>query len=149
MGSVIGEQWNLTSEQVKLMQLAVTGGRVIDAMEVFEHGESGIYRFIQYASARMPNGNYDFMIANYGYSWKMDILTTEEKMKSFDLSNMIKNTAGIVDGVSFDMLPEEAKEKMVRDVSSFVNINRKTSITMQEKDTQMKFFRDQSQEALA
>jgi len=70
----IGEQWNLSSDQVSLMQLSLSGGRVIDALEVFEHGNKGIYRFIQYASARMPNGNYDFIIANYGYSWVLDLL---------------------------------------------------------------------------
>jgi len=147
--SVIGEQWKLSAEQVKLMQLSVTGGRVIDALEVFEHGKTGQYRFIQYVSARMPNGNYDFMIANYGYSWVMDVLSPEEQVKRLDLGQMIAATASTVDGVPQDMLPQQAKEAIVKDVTHFVNINSKTAITMQEKDAQMEYFRDQSQEALA
>jgi len=54
-----------------------------------------------------------------------------------------------LDGVSEDMVPEVAKESLVREVANFVNINSKTAITIAEKDAQMNYFREQSQEALA
>eukprot|EP00092_Neocalanus_flemingeri_P062185 GFUD01074965.1.p1 GENE.GFUD01074965.1~~GFUD01074965.1.p1 ORF type:complete len:256 (+),score=74.60 GFUD01074965.1:39-806(+) len=135
---LIGIENNLTSSMVEKMKLSASGARSVKAQEVFIHGKKGYYRLIKYTTARTASGNYDFMIANYGYSWTLDILTAQEELKRLQYSDKHG-------GVDLDMVPEEGRN----DVIEFVKIHSKTSITLQEKEDQTIYFRSISERSLA
>ena len=134
----IGSENNLTANQIKLMKLSLQGGRTVKATEVFSHGREGRYLLMKFTSGRNEAGNYDFMIASYGYSWTLDVFTEEDAIKSFQ-------TTDNVEGVPKDMLPDAAKT----DVLDFVKIQTKLSISLQEKEQQTEYFRSLSERSLA
>ena len=135
---LIGTQNNLTSDQVELMKLSVEGGRMIHAMQFYNYGVKGYYRLMKYTSARLASGNYDFMIANYGYTWTLNLLTKDDALRAWQVSD-------VLGGVPVGMLPEEARN----DVVEFVRINSDNSITMADAEKQKKMFRGKSEKSLA
>ena len=64
------------------MKLSLNGNGAVKATEVFEHGRYGQYFLMKYTSTRTASGNFDFMIAKYGYKWTLDVLNLEEAQKS-------------------------------------------------------------------
>lgn len=134
----IGSDNNMTRTQVETMQLSIHAGRVINAMEIFIHGRKGIYTFMKYTSAKKASGNYDFLIANYGYTWTLDIETAEDTLKK------IKAEARLA-GVPADLIPDEGRT----DVLDFIRVQSQASITMADKEHQTNYFRSLSERSLA
>jgi hypothetical protein len=131
------------------MKASVGSGKVTDSLEMFHHGRKGKYLIIKYTVAQTSSGNYDFMFALFGYSWTLDSLTKEEAIQRLDLSSGISQQTHTLAGVPGDMIPEEAKPKLVEDVAEFVRIHSKTTISMLDKDNQINYFRSLSEKSLA
>jgi hypothetical protein len=135
---LIGSNNNLAPEQTELMKLSLSGGRTVDAVEIYSHGREGRYLLMKFTAGRKEGGNYDFMIATYGYSWTLDVLTKEETMQSLETQEKL-------DGVPKDMIPEAAKT----DVLDFIEMQTKLSISVLETEEQTDYFRGLSEKALA
>lgn len=134
----IGAENKLTENQVKLMKLSLSGGRTVKATEVFEHGREGRYLLVKYTAGRTPQGNYDFLVANYGYSWTLDVMSLEEAQEAL-------RTGHRLEGVGLELLPEEARQ----DLLAFLRLQTQHSISLAEKEQQTEYFRSLSQRSLA
>ena len=93
---------------------------------------------MKYTTARISTGNYDFMIAKYGYQWFMDYKTAEEAIEQMKI-------AAQLDEIPYDMIPEEGKMNVQR----FLKVNSKNSLNLREIEKMKDYFRGISEKNLA
>ena len=93
---------------------------------------------IKYTTARTASGNYDFMIAKYGYQWFLDHQTLQEAIDQLKVAEKL-------DGVDLDLIPEEGK----MNVEQFLSINSKNSLNLKDMEDMKDYFRGISENNLA